>query len=91
MCKPVLSDLRMQPSIPLCSVHTHMDTGVYTNTPGAFLYSLILSFLLFKKKKKKSKEKAKARSFMKLPEGHFLKELGCHGLPDAYLPPVLFC
>lgn len=27
---------------------------------------------------------------MKLPEDHFLKGLGCHGLLDAYLPPVCY-
>lgn len=27
--------------------------------------------------------------FMRLPENHSIRELGCHGLPDAHLPQVL--
>lgn len=26
---------------------------------------------------------------MRLPENHSIREFGCHGLPDAHLPPVL--
>lgn len=71
-------------SLGVGPVHSHGHTCVDKHTWCLSLFSSPLSPPHFQQ------QQQKACSFMKLPEDHFLKGLGCHGLPDAYLPPVCY-